>query len=313
MKKTTAWLLTAVLLIVAGGVIFSAAMTALGWDFMRLNTNSYETNTYTFEDAVENITIETDVADIRFVTAQDGRCEVVCYEREDETHTVKVENGTLLVETTDNSAWYHHIGFDFGAPEITLYLPQENYAAVKIETSTGDIAVENLSAGTLALTVSTGRVTAKNIHCAGNMEVYVSTGETELTGVRCGSLTSEGSTGNIILTDVVAESVLSVQRSTGDVMFSGCDAAEITVQTDTGDVKGWLLSEKVFMTETDTGRVDVPKTAAGGICTVTTDTGDIQIKMKQIAKKNAIPQNCASAQKMGMAFCSGTGGEASGL
>ena len=280
MKKTTAWLLAAVLLIVVGGVVFSAGMTALSWDFMQLNTSSYETNTYTVREDFDNITIKTDTADIRFVTTQDGRCAVVCYERENETHAVKVENGMLLVEAADDSAWYRHIGFDFDAPEITLYLPQEDYAAVKIETGTGDIAVEDLSAGALALTVSTGRVTAKNVRCAGEMEVYVSTGKTELNGVRCGGLTSEGSTGDMTLTDVVADGMLSVQRSTGDVALNGCDAAEITVQTDTGDVTGRLLSEKVFVTETDTGRVEVPKTMTGGTCTVTTDTGNIQIKME---------------------------------
>ena len=82
------------------------------------------------------------------------------------------------------------------------------------------------------------------------------------------------------LTDVVADGMLSVQRSTGDVTLNGCDAAEITVQTDTGDVTGSLLSEKVFVTETDTGRVEVPKTAAGGTCTVTTDTGNILLEVK---------------------------------
>ena len=50
MKKITAWLLAAILLIVVGGMIFSAAMTALGWDFMRLNTSTYETNTYTVRE-----------------------------------------------------------------------------------------------------------------------------------------------------------------------------------------------------------------------------------------------------------------------
>lgn len=279
MKKITAWLLAAILLIVVGGVIFSAAMTALGWDFMRLNTSTYETNTYTVREDFDNITINTDTADIRFVPTQDGRCEAVCYEREDETHAVNVENGTLYVEAAD-SAWYRHIGFDFDAPEITLYLPQENYAAVKIETSTGDIAVADFSAGALALTVSTGRVTAENVRCAGEMEVYVSTGKTELTGVRCGNLASEGGTGDMTLTDVVADGMLSVQRSTGDVTLNGCDAAEITVQTDTGDVTGSLLSEKVFVTDTDTGRVEVPKTAAGGTCTVTTDTGNILLEVK---------------------------------
>ena len=68
-----------------------------------------------------------------------------------------------------------------------------------------------------------------------------------------------------------------MERSTGDVRMEGCDAAEIFILTDTGDVAGSLLSDKVFVVETDTGDVDVPRSAAGGRCEITTDTGDIRI------------------------------------
>ena len=58
-----------------------------------------------------------------------------------------------------------------------------------------------------------------------------------------------------------------------------CDAAEIFVETDTGDVKGSLLSEKVFIPKSDTGDIKVPKTVTGGRCEITTDTGDIKIEL----------------------------------
>ena len=51
------------------------------------------------------------------------------------------------------------------------------------------------------------------------------------------------------------------------------------VETDTGDVTGSLLSDKVFITKSDTGSIDVPKTVTGGKCEITTDTGDIKIEI----------------------------------
>lgn len=81
--------------------------------------------------------------------------------------------------------------------------------------------------------------------------------------------------------NVISKEKFSIERSTGDVMFDSCDAAEILVKTDTGDIKGSLLSDKVFITQTDTGSVDVPKTVIGGKCEITTDTGDIRIKIQQ--------------------------------
>ena len=76
---------------------------------------------------------------------------------------------------------------------------------------------------------------------------------------------------------VIALESFSVKRSTGDVKFNSCDAAEIYVKTDTGDVNGTLLSDKVFITETGTGSINVPNSIVGGRCEITTDTGDIKI------------------------------------
>ena len=46
------------------------------------------------------------------------------------------------------------------------------------------------------------------------------------------------------------------------------------------DFFGSLLTDKVFITDTDTGSVDVPKTPAGGRCEIKTGTGDIKMEIK---------------------------------
>jgi DUF4097 and DUF4098 domain-containing protein YvlB len=107
----------------------------------------------------------------------------------------------------------------------------------------------------------------------------VSTGDTKLQDVTCRSLVSNGSTGDIFLKNVLAVEKFHVERSTGDVNFELSDAAEIDVETDTGDIEGSLLTDKIFITRTDTGRVRVPDSAGGGRCELTTDTGDIRISI----------------------------------
>ena len=99
--------------------------------------------------------------------------------------------------------------------------------------------------------------------------------------VQCRHLLSDGDTGDMTLRNVVVGKTLSIERSTGGITFDKCDAAEMVVKTDTGDVKGSLLSDKVFLAQSDTGRVDVPGTASGGTCEITTDTGHIHITIEQ--------------------------------
>ena len=98
--------------------------------------------------------------------------------------------------------------------------------------------------------------------------------------MECKNLITRGNTGDVSLENVIATEMFSIERSTGDVRFTDCDAAEICVKTDTGDVTGSFLSDKIFITNTDTGSVNVPKTVIGGKCEITTDTGDIKITIK---------------------------------
>ena len=278
-KSTKIWLITATSLVALGCIMFSVAMTKIHWDFTKLSTVKYETNTYEVTDDFNSISMLTDTADILFVQSDDKICKVVCYEMSDMKHTTTVQNNTLTINVTDEREWYDHIGITLGSPKITVYLPKTEYDSLAIKEDTGDIEVpEVFKFKSIDIATSTGDIIIAGVTCEGDIVINVSTGKANLTDIKCKSLISDGSTGDISLKNVIATEKFSIERSTGDVKFDGCDATEIWVKTDTGDVTGKLLSEKIFITETSTGDVNVPKSTNGGKCEITTSTGDIHIK-----------------------------------
>ena len=316
-NKTKMWLIIAFSLILIGCILLTGVMFKLKWDFSKLSTIKYETNNYGVNENYENISINTNTANVVLVHSDDSKSSVVCYEETKMKHSVTVKNNTLYIEVVDTRKWYEYIGINFGSPKITVSLPQGkygnlsiktdtgdveipkdfkfssidviestgnviNYASVtesiKIKTSTGNIYTENISAETISLSASTGKITVSKINCKGDLSIKLSTGKTILKDIGCNNLTSIGNTGNITLENVNASEKFLIIRSTGDVSFKDCDAAEIFVETDTGNVKGNFLSDKVYITETDTGRIDVPKTTSGGKCEIKTSTGNIKIK-----------------------------------
>lgn len=296
-KNTKIWLIAGVFLVIIGLITFAAVMTSYRWDFTKLSTVKYISNTYQVTEAFESISIDTDTADIVFSDSDNSTCKVICYEQENVKHTVTVQDGTLTVSEVDKRKWYEHIGIAIESPKITVYLPNNeyrsfyiktstgdielpkkfNFEAIDILTNTGDIYAENISVNKLSFSVSTGKIVANTVTCTGDFKIKVSTGNAQLADIICNSLVSSGSTGDLTLKNVIANERFDIERSTGNVRFDSCDAAEIFVNTDTGNVTGNLLSEKVFITESDTGNINIPKTATGGRCEITTDTGDIRI------------------------------------
>lgn len=315
-KRAKIWLIAAASLVTIGAIIFAAVMTVYHWDFSRLSTDHFETNTYEIKEEFSDIKVNTDTADILFAASSDNMCRVVCYEQENMKHSVSVQDSMLTVSVVDDREWYEYICFSSHTPKVTVYLPKTEYVSLvikestgditlpkdftfgsmdlrlstghvdslasssglmRIETSTGDIRLQNLSAEELDLIVSTGHVDVQSVSCEGNVSICVSTGDTRLTDISCNSINSDGSTGDITLKNVITEEMISIERSTGDVRFEGCDAGELEINTDTGNVTGSLLSSKVFIAHSDTGDIDVPETTSGGKCKITTDTGDIKI------------------------------------
>lgn len=298
-KSTKIALILAVVLILVGGALFTLASMAVDWDYETLKYESYEMNKYQLEEEIKNITLKTDTANVRFYPSSDGELMVECYEHTKAKHAVSVAGDTLSVELQDTRKWYDHIGISFQSPEITVYLPRAAYDTLTVRTTTGNTSINNdLEFQKIEINQSTGhvwcgasasermkiRTSTGEIHLkdskVGALELEVSTGDSTLENITCKSLDSNGSTGDVTLKNTVADEALSIKRSTGRIRFWDCDAAEIFIKTDTGDVRGTLLTEKIFFTETDTGSVTTPKTMSGGRCEIITDTGDIYVEIK---------------------------------
>lgn len=317
------WLVAAAALVALGGILFTGAMFANDWDFNKLSTTTYTTNTYEVDDDFTSISIDVETTRIEFAPADDGRCRVVCFEDEKVRHAASVRNGTLVIDTVDTRKWYEYISFTLKQPKMTVYLPQNAYDSLRIETDTGDITIpkdftfrtlqiegdtadvdcfasasqsiairlstgnihlEQIAAQSLELTTDTGRIRVGTADVGAHIRIKTDTGRVELTDVACHDLYAESDTGDITLKNVIAAGNCTVESDTGDITFDRSDAAALSVKTDTGDITGTLLSDKIFLTRTSTGRISVPKTVTGGRCELQTSTGDIRIEITASAR-----------------------------
>ncbi len=312
------WLTVAAALVALGVILFVGAMIESGWDFNKLGTVAYTTSTYEADGDFKSISIDVETTRIEFASADNGRCKIVFFEEEKVRHSASVQNGTLAIHTVDTRKWYDHFSLSFSQPKMTVYLPRSEYDSLFIKTDTGDIAIpkdfsfdtlkidgdtsdvdcfasashgieiqlstgdirlEEIAAEQLKLTTDTGRIRINTADVGANIAIETDTGKVELTDTSCDGLYVESDTGPITLKNVIGAGRFTIESDTGDITLDHSDAAEISVKTDTGDVTGTLLSDKVFLTETSTGKISVPKTITGGKCELKTSTGDIKIEI----------------------------------
>ena len=318
-KRTVVFLTVGVVLFILGTIIFVGAMSVMKWDFMKLDTRKFETQTHEFEESFNNISIKAEYTEVTVLLSENGKCIVECYEDEKVKHTVKIIDGTLEIKNDDDREWYEYISlFNFKRARLTVYLPESVYGSLyvktgsdvkisegftfesvqtdsvsgdvvclsnvnnslEIEATSGDVRVENASVGSLEIRNTSGDIEVFNVKVDNEASVRVTSGEIRMTNVECGTLFANGVSSDVTLKNVVSSGNMTVKTVSGDVELEGIDGEAISIKTTTGDVEGYVYTDKTFLCKTTSGDCEYPKTS-GGICEIETTSGDIEIKISR--------------------------------
>lgn len=278
MKKTSG-----ILLIIAGGCvavgILLCALSAVLILSMpsQWNVDDYHTVNHTVTDPYTSIRVEGTESDLQILPAKEGqKYQVVSYEAENQPHTVRVENGTLIITQKDERKWQDHIEFfSFSEPKITIYVPETSYDSLYVEGDTGDVETHGaLTFGNVDICLSTGDVTLKS-DITGTLNITASTGDMKIWGINPTSITLTATTGDIELTNAKVEGDVSITTDTGHQSISALVCRNLRTTCTTGGLSCHSAQvEGAIQFESDTGRISFSRVQCGSITGETT-SGDI--------------------------------------
>lgn len=278
MKRTVIAILIAVLVVAIGGALVFAGLSAVRYDFRKLDRTEYATNTHSV-GPVRAIDVQCDTADVELVAGGEADCKVVCFENDREKYTVDAVDGTLVIRPENSRTRWSLFGFAFKSPKITIYLPAGVYELLKAQLETGDITADKaLSFDRLEVGLETGDLVLNGVQ-ARLVKAHGSTGDIRLADMAPEALDVSVNTGKIELVNVVCSGDLRCESSTGDIRLTDVDGANLYLSASTGDIEGTIRTEKVFSAHASTGKVSVPATTTGGRCEAETSTGDIRLTL----------------------------------
>lgn len=313
-----------ILLIIAGAcIVFGTLLCIISLNLTQFFPNQWDENDYhsvnhTVTDSFTSIRVEGGLdSDLLIQPAKENqKYLVVTYEQESLPHTVRVENGTLIIGRRDERKWYDHITlFSFKNPHISIYLPEATYDSlyvdndtgdiitdkqlvfgnVDIRTDTGDVAfrsqvIENLAIKTstgridirntdlpsAALTATTGKIILHNIKTAGDVTITTSTGAQSISELQCRNLTLKCTTGGLTCESVQIDDALQFNSSTGRVTLTKIRCGTVKGKASTGDIN---CSDLMATGELrmETSTGEIKLTASdAATLNIKTDTGDVE-------------------------------------
>ena len=279
-KSKKIWIATAIGLVVLGALISVCALAVTGFNFKLLSTDNYKQNTYTVNEAFSNIKIGEISSNVYFEPSENGECYVLCNETDKMSHTVEVENETLTIKSQDLRKWYDLIGITFGeTDEVTVYLPQNAYDTLHLEAVSGDIRISKNFSFTESQIVTISGDISFSANTENALTLQTVSGNIELNSIKAENITAKTTSGDIELSNVIAADNIELKSVSGNVDLDESDANTLWIKTTSGDVEGELLTSKIFITDTTSGDINVPRSATGGNCEVTTTSGNIEFEI----------------------------------
>lgn len=311
-------LIAAGCMILVGLVMAAGGLAAARFDVSGLNTVSLETNTYEIEEAFHHISIDGAGSDVRLYPWEEDTCKVVCTEEDDVTFEMEVKDDTLHIVRHNSGVRILHFGVFLEETGISVYLPEKAYGSLVILTSSGNVTVPeefqfasadvrstsgeikmlasiggslsaqsqsgniqvgNASPETLEAKSTSGEITIEAVKTKAEIQVKSTSGDVTLTDVEGKAIAATTTSGEITLSRVVLAENIQLKSTSGDIELRDSDGAELSIQTTSGKVSGTLLSEKIFRIDTTSGDTNVPPSASGGKCEVTTRSGDVDFQI----------------------------------
>ena len=241
----------------AGAVVFVIGMSALKWDFSRLDATEYKHCAYSAAESGDSVTAaEIDVQSFGVVIESGDGIALDYYEASDSEVTVGVENGVLkITEKQKPASWFTRGAFSFGRIKYkyVLTVPSGLPLNVKgataeitmnsIETEKLDIDCTNLSMTFSDCTVSSLKINSTNLH--------VSFVNTEVSEFRANStnnnIKARGSRLNSIVADGTNVDFDFVDTECGTVISDGTNVKFVfdSVKVDKVTLSGTNVNAKL--------------------------------------------------------------------
>lgn len=194
--------------------------------------------TIALSDAViKTVKVDVSSADVFIETTSTGHVEVETTETRSSKFIIHENPANTLTIREQTTGFFSWISFG-NVPEVHIRLPKEQYDALQVEASSGDVALKNVAATSIHVKTSSGDIEGDDL-TAKNYDFKASSGDMALDqlGKIAKEATFRASSGELSL-DTLTTDTLFVERTSGDVSMDdiALGSGKSVVKTSSGDI-----------------------------------------------------------------------------
>ncbi len=220
-------------------------------------------------ESINDLNIDTDTADIYIKTNSENMVKVELYSNDYKEESITNTTSSLNIVLKQKCRF-----FCFAKrSKIYVYLPENYNNNMNIESTTGDIFVDDYANSDINVKVTTGDILLKSIK---NATISVTTGDVKISSVN--DINATTTTGDVFIEKV--NNYLNIKTTTGDIKINEANITKNSnIKATTGDVKIQNASNIYVEAKTTTGDIKTENNDRKSDIelTIKTTTGDIKV------------------------------------
>ncbi|MBQ5423027.1 MAG: DUF4097 family beta strand repeat protein, partial [Clostridiales bacterium] len=246
---------TKVVLIVGGAMVaLGIVFSVLGFmvfrnTYRKDSSKAPEKNEVVISDSFTNIEVSEISDEVIIKPSEDGEVRVEYYDYDDIVHEVDVKGDTLTVEVKDiydGEPWWTRIQFGFDLARIinnadydtktVIYLPEDSYGSLKVDTVSGEIEVpEKYAFNDVAINTTSGSITC-DCTVTGDIEIGTVSGEITFSSVNSNKFKASSTSGSVKISNAKVSGAVTIDTVSGEIILNDVESGSLNTNSVSGEV-----------------------------------------------------------------------------
>jgi lia operon protein LiaG len=169
-------------------------------------------------------------------------------------------------------------GFTIDRSKLNVRVPEKWFETLTVQTSSGDVEAEGLTANAINFRASSGELRVKRTETKAGLSLEASSGEIRVEQLKTpAAIAIQTSSGEIDAREMEASSI-NVRANSGDIDVRSVVASKVSIRTSSGEIKVREL-EGNLTAEASSGDIEITNRDIKGEWNLSASSGDVTVKL----------------------------------
>ena len=285
MKKITLYTLLGLATVCAVTGIALLLISLIG--SKAIKNGLYITNSYDITEAFENIEIDTRECTVYFSKSYDGKIKAVLHENEKALHKVYVDDNTLKIEKADGLRF---LTFSAGIGQknaaITVYLPENTYKNLSINTDSGGIDIMGSYSFSSVKTKSNSGTISITSKIGDTLSATTDSGEISVSALASHHVSLESLSGAIKLSASVIKTGIEAKTSSGKITIRDVETELVSCESESGEISIENMPCNSIYVSAKSAKTELENVTATGGIDIDSKSGSVHLTFCDAAEVN---------------------------